>query len=275
MAGYIPLFDSLITGTLGGHWPDVGLWPIVLSLTNKHGVVDVTLEYLSKNTGLPLDEVTACMRRFCEPDPGSRSTEEGGARLKLIEPKKRNWGWMVVNHAKYREKARLMAKSANEVADGRNRDRMNNRREPPSRTDDRPSPPQTAVNPLSNPDANTNIKDSRPQKRTTDIPQFHQEVIKAYEEILPNSPRVKIWTSKRRRNLDARIRERHAAGLPADSVDYWQKFFQKVAASDFLTGRTGTWRGADLEWLTSEANFLKVIEGNYDKPVRGEGAMNA
>jgi hypothetical protein len=109
MTGYVPLFASLTTGTLCGRWPDVGLWPIVLSLADRHGVVDVTLDYLARVTGLSIQDASACMRRFCEPDPNSRSTTEGGARLVLLDSPSRDWGWRVVNHAKYREKARKAA----------------------------------------------------------------------------------------------------------------------------------------------------------------------
>ena len=117
-SGYTPLFSSLTTGTLCGRWPDVGLWAIVLSLSNRYGVVDVTPDYLSRVTGLPIDDVTACMRRFCEPDPFSRSTAEGGARLTLIDPD-RLWGWRIVNHGKYREKARKAHYDSERTESGR------------------------------------------------------------------------------------------------------------------------------------------------------------
>lgn len=144
MSGYTPLFQSLTTGTLCGKWPDIGLWPIVLSLADKNGVVDVTAAYIAGITGLPVDDVTACMGRFCMPDPGSRSADNNGARLVLLEAH-RDWGWVIVNHGKYREKARLSAKSARESADGINAKRMADRRRPP----------ETAADPLSNANANT------------------------------------------------------------------------------------------------------------------------
>ena len=152
MSGYIPLFDSLTKGTLCGRWPDIGLWPIVLSLSDKNGHVDVTPSYLAGVTGLPADEVRACMVRFCEPDPESRSKEHGGARLVLLD-EHRDWGWRVVNHAAYREKARLTAKAAREVADGGNKARMQDRR----------SPPLTAADPLSNSNSNSN-SNLKPQR---------------------------------------------------------------------------------------------------------------
>lgn len=105
MGGYAPLFDSIATGTLYGRWPDIGVWPIVLALADKSGNLDVTPHYLAGVLGLPVDEVAACMKRFCQPDPYSRSKESSGARLILIDAH-RDWGWVIVNHGKYREKAR-------------------------------------------------------------------------------------------------------------------------------------------------------------------------
>ena len=131
MSGYTPLFASLTTGSLCGKWPDVGLWCIILSLADRHGVVDVTPTYLAVITGMMANEVSACMRRFCGGDPDSRSSEQGGARLVLIDAESRDWGWRIVNHTKYREKARLAAKAASEVQTGKNKSRLADRRRPP------------------------------------------------------------------------------------------------------------------------------------------------
>lgn len=140
MAGYTPLFSSLTTGTLCGKWPDIGLWPIVLSLADRHGVVDVTPDYLCRVTGLQVEAVTACMERFCAPDPYSRSREAEGARLQLVDPA-RPWGWQVVNHRSYREKARKESFDAARVADGRNAERLKTRAHPRSPAPNRADPP--------------------------------------------------------------------------------------------------------------------------------------
>lgn len=141
MAGYTPLFGSLTTGTLCGRWPDIGLWPIVLSLSDKHGVVDVTPAYISVVTGLPVGDVASCMKRFCEPDPYSRSASKQGARLVLLD-EHRDWGWRIVNHGLYRERARLASKNAREIESGANAERMKtaaHRRSPPKTAAQRPS----------------------------------------------------------------------------------------------------------------------------------------
>ena len=137
MSGYTPLFASITTGTLCGRWPDIWLWPIVLSLANRYGTVDLTPDYLARVTGLSVEEVTACVRRFCEPDPHSRSGAENGARLTLIESGRREWGWVVVNHVKYREKARLIGKARRELESGMNASRMRDRRRLPTTAADR------------------------------------------------------------------------------------------------------------------------------------------
>lgn len=151
MAGYVPLFDSLTKGTLCGRWPDIGLWPIVLSLSDKHGVVDVTPIHIAGVTGLSVEDVAACMRRFCEPDPYSRSRAADGARLVLLDDH-RDWGWQIVNHSSYREKARKAAFDAQRVESGENKKRMAER---PAMTRDDPTPPaESGADPPS--DANAN-----------------------------------------------------------------------------------------------------------------------
>lgn len=127
MSGYTPVFDTVFTGTLCGKYPDTAAWMFLLALADKNGEIDATPQYISTITGMPVDDLIGCIERFMEPDPDSRSAAEHGRRLVKIDSD-RPWGWRVVNHEKYREKARLQAKSAREVASGLNRDRMADRR---------------------------------------------------------------------------------------------------------------------------------------------------
>jgi uncharacterized protein YdaU (DUF1376 family) len=94
---------------------------------------------------------------------------------------------------------------------------------------------------------------------------FHEEVIAAYHELLPELPSVKDWSERRSRKLNARVRERLASGKPADTIEYWRGLFGKAAASDFLCGRKGDWRCPGIEWLLEPRNFTKLIEGAYDQ----------
>ena len=149
MSGYTPVFKSVFTGSLYGKFPDLPLWLVILAMADKNGEVDAHPAYISGASGIPVDQVEACITRFCEPDPHSRTQDDDGRRLIPMEG--RGFGWIIVNHAAYREKARLMAKSAREVEEGKNAARMKDRR----------GPPGTAADPLSNANANSNAEGLR------------------------------------------------------------------------------------------------------------------
>lgn len=117
MSGYTPVFGSIFQGTLCGRWPDTGVWLCLLALADKHGHVDMTLPYISAVTGVPVETLGDCVTRFMEPDPQSRTKEDEGRRLRSIDAS-RGWGWVVINHAKYREKARLQAKDSRRTDSG-------------------------------------------------------------------------------------------------------------------------------------------------------------
>jgi uncharacterized protein YdaU (DUF1376 family) len=103
---------------------------------------------------------------------------------------------------------------------------------------------------------------------------FHKQVIAAYHRLCPTLPHIKTWPKHRKEALDARIRERCADGKPADTIKYWEDFFEMVAASDFLCGRTkDPFAGTGIDWLLGPKNFPKVIEENYsNRKSNGERA---
>jgi hypothetical protein len=121
------------------------VWLCLLALADKEGRIDSTIPYIAAVTGVPAEVLTECIGRFTAPDPASRTKTDDGRRLVLIDPE-RAWGWRVVNHAKYKEKARLLGKNQREIESGKNKERM----------DDRRRPPETAKDRLSDSYANTN-----------------------------------------------------------------------------------------------------------------------
>lgn len=149
MSGYTPVFGSVFKGSLCGKFPDLPLWLVILAMADRNGEVDAHPSYISSVSGIPVDAVADCIARFCEPDEHSRTPDHDGRRLIPIEG--RGFGWRIVNHGLYREKARLMAKNAREVEEGKNAKRMQDRR----------GPPPTAADPLSNANANSDSKQLR------------------------------------------------------------------------------------------------------------------
>lgn len=131
MAGYTPVFSSIFDGTLHGKWPQTGVWLALLAMTDRHGCIDRTPQAIASDIGISADELLSCITQFCSPDPMSRTRDCEGRRLILIEDG-RPWGWRVVNHSRYREKARLQSKDAARVESGADADRKRNTRMSPA-----------------------------------------------------------------------------------------------------------------------------------------------
>ena len=77
------------------------------------------------------------------------------------------------------------------------------------------------------------------------------------DEIAPalGKPKVRLLTPERRVRLKARI-----AGF---TVAEFREVISNIMASPFLRGDTG-WHGFSFDWFTKKANFLKILEGNYN-----------
>lgn len=77
------------------------------------------------------------------------------------------------------------------------------------------------------------------------------------DEIAPalGKPAVRMLTPERRVRLKARI-----AGF---TVAEFREVISNIMASPFLRGDTG-WRGFSFDWFTKKANFVKILEGNYN-----------
>lgn len=89
----------------------------------------------------------------------------------------------------------------------------------------------------------------------------HDEIISLYHELMPECPRVRVWTDKRQKSLRARWREEPKR----QNLEWWRKYFSFARSCDFLVGKGSGDRPfyVDLEWLINSSNMVKVIEGKY------------
>lgn len=125
--GYTPLYDTMLTGTLYGRWPHTGIWACLLSRATREGIIDEVPASLAAAIGVSEELLRQCIAEFMQPDPGSRTKAYEGRRLELLDPN-RDWGWKVLNHSKYREKARKRNFDDERVESGENAERMRARR---------------------------------------------------------------------------------------------------------------------------------------------------
>lgn len=101
----------------------------------------------------------------------------------------------------------------------------------------------------------------------------YQDIINVYHQILPELPKVKVFTDERKSFLKQRWLEEKER----QTLDFWTEYFSSVKESDFLMGRMekrkdGQIFMANFEWLIRPQNFVKVVEGYYINR-RGENAF--
>ena len=99
-----------------------------------------------------------------------------------------------------------------------------------------------------------------------------EKVRQIYNELLPELPECTMLTKTRRSHIEARFRQlaKEEGFKTSDEVlDGFRDFFTSVRSSPFLMGlkdpgkgRTKAFR-ANLDWLMTESNFVKVCEGRY------------
>ena len=111
-------------------------------------------------------------------------------------------------------------------------------------------------------------KPDSPAYRVPDCP--YGELLALYAAKLPTLPQCELLTDTRKAHLQARWRQVCADDRlgKAEGVDWFASFFEHVAASRFLTGRTAVHGDrkpfrATLDWLMKPENFAKVYEGRY------------
>lgn len=196
MAGYTPVFDTVFEGSLCGQYPDTAAWLFFLALCDKNGCVDKSPAYISSITGMPLDILQGCIERFMQPDPNSRTTDEDGRRIALIDSA-RPWGWRVINHGRYRAKARKKDYDDDRTLDGSDAERKRTERQalrsaagptPDSTKEGRPDLPEPI--PI-RPDASRPV----PLSEAEASPEAEAEASKSAREAVPREalPESQIW----------------------------------------------------------------------------------
>lgn len=95
----------------------------------------------------------------------------------------------------------------------------------------------------------------------------------SYQEIKESFNRVCVSLPKVREISDSRRRAIKSASKTLNGTSF-DELFERVQASDFLTGRGGTRSGfCSFDWILKPANLVKILEGNYDN--RSGGAAQA
>jgi len=97
--------------------------------------------------------------------------------------------------------------------------------------------------------------------RVSSEPCPHLEIVKLYNEKLPQLPAVKpsLWNGTRKKHLQARWMEDEER----QTLTWWENLFDSVGKSPFLLGEGPKGWRADLGWIVIPSNLVKILEGKY------------
>jgi len=98
---FAKIFSQIFDSTIARDHAVRHVFMDLLVLADRDGVVDMTLDAISRRTNVPEQIVMHAINELSRPDTNSRSNEEHGSRIALLDSH-REWGWQIVNYDHYR-----------------------------------------------------------------------------------------------------------------------------------------------------------------------------
>ena len=96
---YTKLFTEIIHSTIWtSSLTDKVVWITMLAMADDRGQCRASVPGLARIAGVSREECLIALNSFLKPDIDSRSQEYEGRRIKEIDG-----GWLLINHAKYRQ----------------------------------------------------------------------------------------------------------------------------------------------------------------------------
>ena len=96
------VFESMYDGTIVEDWRALITLQQMIVLCDSEGNIDMTPYAISNRTGIPIEHIKAGIEVLENPDPYSRTPDDGGRRIMRLD-EHRPWGWYLVNHKKYKD----------------------------------------------------------------------------------------------------------------------------------------------------------------------------
>ena len=85
----------------------------------------------------------------------------------------------------------------------------------------------------------------------------YDEVINMFNDLCISFPKVKVRNKTRDNNIKKMYKNLH--------IDEIKAIFEMAEKSDYLSGRNGKWMNCSFDWIIKENNYIKVLEGNYNR----------
>lgn len=265
---YVKIFAGILRSSIAKNTPLRRFFQDLLLLADQDGNVIATKDAIANELRVPLDEVDWGINELMKPDPESFSQEADGRRIMPINGC--GYGWKIINYGFYRGMRTPQdqrAANAKRQQAWRDRQKSNGSNGSNALRNGNNAIAEAEAEAEANADAEEEqelhvktpvLTGSKPVRK---VP--YEQILGLYEELLPTLPRIFKLSDARKQQIAARWRD------DMTDLDDWREYFQRVASSSFLMGRSKPMPGrkifrADLTWLTKSENFLKVMEGKYD-----------
>ena len=82
------------------------------------------------------------------------------------------------------------------------------------------------------------------------------QIVDLFHSICKSYPKVRSISENRKKAIQARLR--------VHGIDTIKEVFEKAEASDFLKGKNNKNWSADFDWIMTDGNFSKILDGKYD-----------
>lgn len=83
----------------------------------------------------------------------------------------------------------------------------------------------------------------------------YQQIADMYNDTCVSFPRITKLSDARKKAIKARLNKY--------SLDDFKKLFEMAESSSFLKGENGRNWSANFDWMMKDANFAKILDGNY------------
>lgn len=100
---------------------------------------------------------------------------------------------------------------------------------------------------------NTNVLPSQPP---SEVRVNYQQIVDLYNSVCISYPRVKTLSESRKKAIKARLKKY--------TLEDFKTLFEMAEQSDFLKGNNRKNWSATFDWLITDSNMAKVLDGNYE-----------
>jgi predicted phage replisome organizer len=87
------------------------------------------------------------------------------------------------------------------------------------------------------------------------------QIVDLFHSICKSYPKVRSISDRRKKAIQARLR--------VHGIDTIKEVFEKAEKSDFLKGKNNKNWSADFDWIMTDGNFSKILDGKYDNRQKG------